>query len=60
MNPIVSSVVIFDLNIGDYKIRPNFDMGYLVAKNASIDNREQGNVGCGMGATVGKILQLLH
>ena len=54
--PIVSSAVIFDLNIGNYKIRPDFDMGYLAAKNASIDNREQGNVGCGMGATVGKIL----
>ena len=27
--PIVSSAVIFDLNIGDYKIRPNLDMGYL-------------------------------
>lgn len=54
--PIVSSAVIFDLNIGNYKIRPDFDMGYLAAKNASIDNGQQGNVGCGMGATVGKIL----
>ncbi|HZJ99987.1 MAG TPA: P1 family peptidase, partial [Tissierellaceae bacterium] len=54
--PIVSSAVIFDLNIGDYRIRPDFNMGYLAAKNARKDNILQGNVGCGMGATVGKIL----
>lgn len=54
--PIVSSAVIFDLNIGDYRIRPDLDMGYMAAKNASKDNKLQGNIGCGMGATVGKIL----
>ena len=54
--PIVSSAVIFDLNIGDYRIRPDLDMGYMAAKNASKDNTLQGNIGCGMGATVGKIL----
>lgn len=54
--PIVSSAVIFDLNIGDYRIRPDFNMGYMAAKMANTDNNLQGNVGCGMGATVGKIL----
>ncbi|MCR2045648.1 P1 family peptidase [Anaerosalibacter massiliensis] len=54
--PIVSSAVIFDLNIGDYKIRPNFDMGYFAAENAIKEENRQGNIGCGMGATVGKIL----
>ena len=54
--PIVSSAVIFDLNIGDYKIRPNLDMGYLAAKTATKNENRQGNVGCGMGASVGKIL----
>ncbi|MBU5257265.1 P1 family peptidase [Tissierella praeacuta] len=53
--PIVASAVIFDLNIGNCKIRPDFNMGYIAAKNANVNNI-QGNVGCGMGATIGKIL----
>ena len=54
--PIVASAVIFDLNIGDHKIRPDFQMGFLAAKSAKKDENRQGNVGCGMGASVGKIL----
>lgn len=54
--PIVASAVIFDLNIGDHKIRPNLMMGYEAARNASESENRQGNVGAGMGATVGKIL----
>ena len=54
--PIVPSAVIFDLNIGDYKIRPDFNMGYEAAKNATDKESRQGNIGCGMGATIGKIL----
>lgn len=54
--PIVSSAVIFDLMIGDYKVRPDFKMGYLASKSASKDENRQGNIGCGTGATVGKIL----
>lgn len=54
--PIVASAVIFDLNIGDFRIRPDFNMGYIAAKNANDYENMQGNVGCGMGATIGKIL----
>lgn len=54
--PIVASAVIFDLNIGNHKIRPDFSMGYEAAKSASIEENSQGCIGCGMGATVGKIL----
>lgn len=54
--PIVASAVIFDLNIGDFKIRPDIGMGYEACKNASLHENKQGNIGCGMGATVGKIL----
>lgn len=54
--PIVASAVIFDLNIGDYKIRPDFTMGYNAALHSSENENRQGNIGCGMGATVGKIL----
>jgi len=54
--PIVAGAVIFDLNIGNYKIRPDFNMGYIAAQLASEDEDGQGNIGCGMGASVGKIL----
>jgi len=54
--PIVCSAVLFDLNIGDYRIRPDFHMGYEAASSASIHEKRQGNIGAGMGATVGKIL----
>lgn len=54
--PIVTSAVIFDLNIGNHRIRPDLKMGYVAAKSATAEERRQGNVGCGMGATVGKIL----
>ncbi len=54
--PIVASAVIFDLNIGDHRIRPDLHMGYEAARNASAEENRQGNVGCGLGATVGKIL----
>src|SRR5699024_9302841 len=48
--------VIFDLNIGNYKIRPDFKMGYSAAEEANDFAGGQGNVGAGMGATIGKIL----
>jgi len=54
--PIVSSAVIFDLMLGDYRIRPDFNMGYKAASDANVEEHRQGNVGAGMGATVGKIL----
>lgn len=58
--PIVCSAVIFDLNIGDYRIRPDYNMGYETAKSANKTENRQGNIGCGMGATVGKILGPEH
>lgn len=54
--PIVASAVIYDLNVGNYRIRPDTAMGYEAAKAASSGERRQGCVGCGTGATVGKIL----
>lgn len=54
--PIVSSAVIFDLHIGDFKVRPDFDMGYKAAKSATSKEDRQGNIGGGTGATIGKIL----
>ncbi|MDG2870861.1 P1 family peptidase, partial [Vibrio parahaemolyticus] len=54
--PIVASAVIFDLNLGDHTIRPDKEMGYRACESATFNENRQGNIGCGMGASVGKIL----
>ncbi|MCP4143254.1 MAG: P1 family peptidase [Chloroflexi bacterium] len=54
--PIVPAAVLFDLAVGSAEIRPDADMGYKAASAASAENTENGNIGAGMGATVGKIL----
>ena len=54
--PIVPSAVIFDLNFGDGSVRPDHAMGYQACLNAGAGPVEQGSVGAGTGATVGKLL----
>jgi L-aminopeptidase/D-esterase-like protein len=51
--PIVPSAVIFDLNVGDAKAFPGPEDAYKACLNASM-HVEEGNVGAGTGATVGK------
>ncbi len=53
--PIVPAAVLYDLNIGDPKIRPDAQSGYTACENAVSTNVPEGNVGAGAGATVGKI-----
>jgi L-aminopeptidase/D-esterase-like protein len=53
--PIVPAAVIFDLGIGDFKIRPDRVCGYAAAKAATTGPVEEGNIGAGAGATVGKM-----
>ena len=52
--PIVVGAVLFDLAIGNHKIRPDKQMGYEACLNASETVLEQGNYGAGCGASVGK------
>ena len=54
--PIVCGAVLFDLTLGDFKIRPDKEMGYAACVSATKTFCSQGNVGAGTGATVGKIL----
>lgn len=54
--PIVPAAILFDLGIGNANVRPDAAMGYLACQNASSEPPEEGNVGAGTGATVGKIL----
>jgi len=53
--PIVPGAVLFDLAVGDYRVRPDAKMGYEACLNASDAEVRQGNVGAGTGATVGKL-----
>lgn len=54
--PLVSQSDLFDLTVGDGKIRPDADMGYEAAKNAMENpNYKDGNYGAGTGCTVGKV-----
>ena len=54
--PLVAQSDIYDLSVGDPKVRPDAEMGYLAAKNAfEAPNYRDGNAGAGCGATVGKI-----
>lgn len=52
--PIVPAAILFDLAIGDPKVRPDLNMGYEAARLAISGPVEEGNVGAGTGATVGK------
>ncbi len=54
--PIVPAAVIFDLAIGRPDARPDQAMGYQACLNTSLNSTEQGNIGAGTGATVGKLL----
>ena len=52
--PIVPAAVVFDLNVGSSTIRPDSLSGYQACDAASGGQVEEGNVGAGTGATVGK------
>ena len=54
--PIVPSAILYDLSLGNAKVRPDSEMGYQACLNASKVKVEEGNVGAGAGASVGKIL----
>ncbi len=53
--PIVPAAIIFDLGIGESNVRPDAEMGYQACLNASKKAPEEGNIGAGTGATVGKL-----
>jgi len=54
--PIVPTAILFDLGFGgDPKIRPTADCGYKAASAASDSQVQEGNIGAGAGATVGKM-----
>ena len=56
--PIVPAAVLFDLWIGDARLRPDASTGYAACEAASTEPPAQGNHGAGCGATVGKLFGL--
>jgi len=53
--PIVPAAILFDLAIGNSKIRPDAEMGYQACIHASEEKPKEGDYGAGCGATVGKM-----
>ena len=53
--PIVPAAILYDLNLGRADVRPDAAMGYRAAASASSERPAEGNVGVGMGASVGKM-----
>lgn len=54
--PIVPAAILYDLGIGKASVRPGLAMGEAAAARAGDAAVEEGCVGAGTGATVGKIL----
>lgn len=54
--PLVCASAIFDLNVKNYKIRPDKEMGYKASIDSENKRFESGCIGAGTGATVGKFL----
>jgi L-aminopeptidase/D-esterase-like protein len=55
--PIAPTAVIFDIFFGDPKARPTPELGYEACLNAR-DTVEEGSIGVGTGAAVGKIFEI--
>lgn len=53
--PIVPAAILFDLWLGDGRIRPDAEAGYAACSAASRQPPAQGSVGAGAGASVGKL-----
>lgn len=52
--PIVCGASLFDLSVGNSKIRPDKEMGYQASQNSEKNIICEGNFGAGTGASVGK------
>ncbi len=53
--PIVPAAILFDLGVGSNpSVRPSADCGYRAAAAATVGPAQEGSIGAGAGATVGK------
>ncbi len=58
--PLVAGAILYDLGIGRADVRPNLAMGRKAAAAANSEPVDEGAVGAGTGATVGKIRGMSH
>ncbi len=58
--PIVPAAILFDLALGNPRVRPDAAMGLRACRAASTRPVRSGSIGAGTGATVGKILGIAH
>ena len=54
--PIVPTAVIYDLSVGNHRVRPDRNMGYASCLAARPEFQGDGSIGAGTGASVGKLL----
>ncbi len=53
--PIVPAAALYDLSLGEASVRPDAQMGFDAVSKASSHKVQEGNVGAGCGASVGKL-----
>lgn len=58
--PIVPGAILYDLALGDPRIRPDEAMGYAACEAAAPGLPQRGSVGAARGATVGKLFGKAH
>ncbi len=58
--PIVPAAVLYDLQVGDGSVRPGYEAGRTAAREATSAPVQQGRIGAGAGATIGKLLGPAH
>ena len=58
--PIVTAAILYDLGVGRADVRPDAAMGYRAAVQAASTPPQEGNVGAGAGASIGKMRGMKH
>jgi L-aminopeptidase/D-esterase-like protein len=58
--PTVPTAVIYDLSLGNCRVRPDKAMGYGACVAARSETQGDGSIGAGTGASVGKLLGIRH
>ncbi|WP_417284004.1 P1 family peptidase [Comamonas sp.] len=53
--PLVPAAVLFDVMMGDMRIRPDAAAGYAACQAAGMERPAEGSVGAGRGAVIGKV-----
>lgn len=58
--PIVPAAILFDLAMGDHTVYPDAESGRRACESARTGRPEEGSVGAGAGASLGKLFGMAH